>query len=51
MSPLTRQILKQKQERRHTLAQLSYPETVRIVEKLRGAAKKMDQAAGHQGLR
>ena len=50
MSPLTRQILKQKQERRHALAQLSYPEKVRIVEKLRGAAKKIGQVARHQGL-
>ena len=30
MSPLTRQILKHKQERRRGLAQLPYPEKVRI---------------------
>jgi len=51
MSPLTRQILKQKQERRRGLAQLPYPEKVRIVEKLRGAAKKIGQAARQGGLR
>jgi hypothetical protein len=51
MSPLTRQILKQKQERRNALAQLSYPEKVRIVEMLREAAKKIGQVARHQGLR
>lgn len=51
MSPLTRQILQQKLERRRVLAQLPYPEKVRIVEKLRAAAQKIGQVARHQGLR
>ena len=51
MSPLTRQILKHKQERRRGLAQLPYPEKVRIVEKLRESAKKIGQVARHQGVR
>ena len=51
MSPLTRQILKHKQERRRGLAHLPYPEKVRIVEKLREAAKIIGQAASQGGLR
>jgi hypothetical protein len=51
MSPLTRQILEHKQERRRGLAQLPYPEKVRIVEKLRESAKKISQAARQGGLR
>jgi len=41
MTALTRKILDGKRERRKSLAGLSYPEKVRIVEKLREASKKM----------
>ncbi len=51
MSPLTRQILAKKRERRKTLAELSYPEKVRIVEKLRNATKRIAEAARFRGLR
>ena len=45
MSPLTEQILKSKRERRQTLARLSFPEKVRIVEKLRAAALMIGSAS------
>ena len=51
MTALTRQLLEQKRQRRDTLAQLSFPEKVRIVEKLRDASKRMAEAARKQGLR
>ena len=51
MSELTLKILEQKRLRRIELAQLSYPEKVRIVEKLRDAAKRIANAAKRQGLR
>ena len=50
MTALTQQILEQKRQRRQTLAQLSFPEKVRIVEKLRDASKRMAQAGRRQGL-
>jgi hypothetical protein len=34
MGPLTTQILEQKRQRRQTLAQLSFPEKAKVVEKL-----------------
>ncbi len=51
MSPLTSQILEQKRQRRQTLAQLPFPEKVRIVEKLRDANLRIVAAARQQGLR
>lgn len=51
MSPLTSQILEQKRQRRQRLAQLPYPEKVRIVEKLREANLRIAAAARQQGLR
>ena len=51
MTALTQQLLAQKRQRRQTLAQLSFPEKVRIVEKLRDASKRVAQAARRQGLR
>lgn len=51
MTPLTRQILEQKRLRRRALAQLSYPEKVRIVEKLRDASRRIAAAARSHGLR
>lgn len=53
MSPssLTAQILEQKRHRRQLLAQLPFPEKVRIVEKLRDAAKRISASAELQGLR
>lgn len=51
MSPLTIQLLDQKRQRRQALARLSYPEKVRIVEKLRDASLRMTRAARRQGLR
>lgn len=51
MTALTQQLLEQKRQRRQTLAQLSYPEKVRIVEKLRDASKRMAGAAKRQGIR
>lgn len=51
MSELTLKILEQKRQRRHELAQLSFPEKVRIVEKLRDASKRIAHAADRQGLR
>ncbi|MBN8420804.1 MAG: hypothetical protein J0L73_17945 [Verrucomicrobia bacterium] len=51
MTALTRQLLEQKRQRRRMLTQLSFPEKVRIVEKLRDASKRMAQAARSQGLR
>jgi galactokinase len=54
MSPLTEQILKSKRERRQTLARLSFPEKVRIVERLRSAATHIaavSQGAGLKGNR
>lgn len=50
-SPLTAQILEQKRDRRQLLAQLPFPEKVRIVEKLRDAAKRIAASAELQGLR
>ena len=51
MTPLTERILAQKAERRRLLAQLSYPEKVRIVEKLREVSQKMAQSGRKAGLR
>jgi hypothetical protein len=51
MTALTQQLLEQKRQRRQTLAQLSFPEKVRIVEKLRDASKRMAGAAKRQGIR
>ena len=51
MSPLTAQILEQKRQRRQTLAQLPFPEKVRIVEKLRDASLRIAESARRQGLR
>lgn len=51
MTALTRQILEQKRQRRLLLAQLSFPEKVRIVEKLQDTARRIAQAARSQGLR
>jgi len=51
MTDLSRQILEHKRRRRETLALLSYPEKVRIVEKLRDASKRMKDAAIKQGLK
>ncbi|HEY8901122.1 MAG TPA: hypothetical protein VIM61_11985 [Chthoniobacterales bacterium] len=51
MTALTRQILAGKRERRKSLARLSYPEKVRIVEKLREASKTMAKAGRARGLR
>lgn len=51
MTALTQQLLDQKRQRRRALARLSFPEKVRIVEKLRDASKRMAQAARKQGLR
>jgi hypothetical protein len=51
MSPLTGQILIQKRERRRALAQLPYPEKVRIVEKLRDASARISRSAEQAGLR
>jgi hypothetical protein len=51
MTALTRQLLEQKRQRRRLLAQLTYPEKVRIVEKLRDASRRLAQAAQRQGLR
>ena len=45
------QLLAQKRQRCQTLAQLSFPEKMRIVEKLRDASKRMAQTARRQGLR
>lgn len=41
MTALTAEILKQKTARRRALAALSFPEKVRIVEKLRDATKRI----------
>ncbi len=51
MTALTRQILASKRERRKSLAALSYPEKVRIVEKLHKASKKIARAGRIRGLR
>ena len=51
MSELTLRILEQKRQRRRELAQLSYPEKVRIVEKLRDASQRIARAGQRQGLR
>ena len=51
MSPLTTTILEQKRQRRQTVAQLPYPEKVRIVETLREASLRIAAAAQQQGLR
>ena len=51
MSPLTQHILEQKSERRKELAKLSFPEKVRIVEKLRLASQRIAAAAQRGGLR
>ena len=51
MTSLTRQLLEQKRLRRQRLTQLSFPEKVRIVMKLRDASRRMAQAAQKQGLR
>jgi hypothetical protein len=51
MTELTRHLLQQKRQRRAALAQLSYPEKVRIVEKLRDASRRIAEAARNQGLR
>ncbi len=51
MSPLTAQILEQKRQRRQSLAQLPFPEKVRIVERLRDASLRISAAAQQQGLR
>lgn len=50
MTELSRQILEHKRRRREVLSLLSYPEKVRIVEKLRDASKRMKEAATKQGL-
>ena len=47
MSPLMQQTLESKNERRKRLMALSYPEKVRIVEKMRAAAGAMKSAARH----
>lgn len=51
MSELTLRILEQKRQRRRELAQLSFPEKVRIVEKLRDASLRIARASQRQGLR
>lgn len=51
MSPLITRILEQKRQRRQTLAQLPYPEKVRIVEKLRDASIRIAAASQQQGMR
>ena len=51
MTPLTANLLKQKHLRRQALANLSFPEKIRIVEKLREAAKQIASIAARQGLR
>lgn len=51
MSPLTDQILEQKRQRRQTLAQLPFPEKVRIVKKLRDASLQIAESAKRQGMR
>jgi hypothetical protein len=51
MSPLTAQIRNKKRLRRLALGQLSYPEKVRIVEKLREASLQISAVAREQGLR
>jgi hypothetical protein len=51
MTRLTQALLEGKRQRRQTLAQLPYPEKVRIVEQLRDASKRMAEAARRHGLR
>jgi hypothetical protein len=51
MSPLTAQILEKNRQHRQTLAQMPFPEKVRIVEKLRDASLRIAAAARQQGLR
>ena len=51
MSPLTVQILVRNRQRRQTLAKPSFPEKVRIVEKLRDASQRIAAVARQQGLR
>jgi uncharacterized membrane-anchored protein len=51
MTALTQQLLEQKRQRRQTLALLSFPEKVRIVEKLRDASKRMSQVGRQHGIR
>ena len=50
MSPLFQKILVTKQARRKRLRALSYPEKVRIVEKMRAAAAEMKSAAWHPAV-
>ena len=45
MSPLMKQAMESKNERRKRLMALPYPEKVRIVEKMRAAAAAMNSAA------
>ena len=51
MSEVTLRILEQKRQRRRELAQLNYPEKVRIVAKLRDASLRIARAGQRQGLR
>ncbi len=51
MTALTQQLLEQKRDRRRSLAQLTFAEKVRIVEKLRDVSLRVAKAARRQGLR
>ena len=46
MSPVMQQTLEQKRVRRERLMALPYPETVRIVEQMRAAARRIKAVVG-----